>query len=97
VVATGEAHSVREFCELAFAALDIPLTWEGEGTDEKGLDGNGRPVVQIDPRYYRPAEVDLLCGDASKAKRVLGWQPRVGFEELARMMVEHDLKLAQRE
>ena len=97
VVATGKMHSVREFCEMAFAALDMPITWEGEGDTEKGLDGTGRTIIQVDPRYYRPAEVELLCGDASKAERVLGWQPRVGLDELARMMVEHDLKLAQRE
>jgi GDPmannose 4,6-dehydratase len=97
VVATGKMRSVREFCEVAFEVLDMPITWEGEGDTERGLDGNGRVIIQVDPRYYRPAEVELLCGDASKAERILGWQPRVGLEELARMMVENDLRLAQRE
>jgi len=97
VIATGEMRSVRDFCEMSFEALGMPITWEGEGDSEQGLDPDGRVIIQVDPRYYRPAEVELLCGDASKAERVLGWQPRVGLDELARMMVEHDLKLAQRE
>ena len=92
VIATGETHSVREFCDVVFAHLGLPLHWEGAGIDERGLDREGRVLVEVDPRYFRPAEVDLLLGDASKAQRELGWQPRVGFEELARMMVDADLE-----
>jgi GDPmannose 4,6-dehydratase len=91
VVATGEMHSVREFSELAFAAVGRPLRWQGEGVDEKGVDRQGRVLVEVDPRYFRPAEVELLCGDASKARRELDWQPRVGFAELVEMMVHADL------
>ncbi|QDU38702.1 GDP-mannose 4,6-dehydratase [Maioricimonas rarisocia] len=93
VIATGETHSVREFCELAFQVADMPLTWEGSGLDEVGITSDGTVRVRIDPRYFRPAEVDLLLGDASKARRELGWEPKVHFEELVRMMVEADLKL----
>jgi GDPmannose 4,6-dehydratase len=81
VIATGETHSVREFLDEAFGRLD--LEWQ--------------PHVEIDPRYYRPAEVDLLMGDASKARRVLGWEPTVGFKELVGLMVDHDLELARQE
>lgn len=91
VVATGETHSVREFCELAFAHVDLPLTWEGEGVDEVGIAPGGRVVIRIDPRYFRPAEVDLLLGDPGKAQRVLGWKPKVSFPELVEMMVASDL------
>ncbi|MEX2317481.1 MAG: GDP-mannose 4,6-dehydratase [Pirellulales bacterium] len=96
VIASGEAHSVREFCELAFEFLDMPLRWEGKGDKERGVTAQGQVLVEVDPRYFRPAEVDLLLGDASKAKRELGWQPKVKFHELVRMMVEHDLDLAER-
>jgi len=98
VIATGETHSVREFAELVFGRLGIPLGWQGEGVHEKGIDqGSGRVVIEIDPRYFRPAEVDLLLGDAGKARRVLGWQPSTGFPELVQMMTDSDLDLAQRE
>jgi len=97
VIATGETHSVREFCELAFQQIDEPLTWEGEGVHEIGVAPNGDVRVRIDPRLFRPAEVDLLCGDASRAYRVLGWSPRIEFAELVQMMVEHDVKLAHQE
>jgi GDPmannose 4,6-dehydratase len=91
VVGTGETHSVREFCDAAFAEVGIDLEWEGEGTDQLGRDrASGSVRVVVDPRYFRPAEVDELQADASKAKRLLGWQPKVGFQELVRMMVEHD-------
>jgi len=95
VIATGENHSVREFCELCFSALDLTLTWKGSGEDEKGYAADGRLLVQIDPRYYRPSEVDLLLGDCTKARKQLGWKPKVTFQELAKMMVEADFKLAQ--
>jgi GDPmannose 4,6-dehydratase len=93
VVGTGETHSVREFCEAAFAELGLELVWEGEGSDEIGRDRrSGEVRVVVDPRYFRPAEVDALQADASKARRALGWEPKVGFTELVRMMVEHDRK-----
>ena len=95
VIATGETHSVREFCELCFAHIGLPLTWKGKGEDEKGYGPGGQLLIQVDPRYFRPAEVELLLGDPSKAKRELGWQPKVGLEELARMMVDHDLATAR--
>jgi GDPmannose 4,6-dehydratase len=93
VIATGQTHAVREFCEAAFAYVDLPLTWQGEGLDEKGIGPDGRVLVEIDPRFFRPAEVDVLQGDASKAQRELGWKPTVGFHQLVRMMVDADLKL----
>lgn len=93
VVATGETHSVREFAELAFKHVGIELEWEGEGINEKGIDKKtGKVLVEVDPRYFRPAEVDLLIGDPSKAKKELGWEPKVTFEELVQIMVEADLK-----
>lgn len=92
VIATGEMHSVREFCELAFAAVDMPIHWSGAGVDEVGQGPNGEILIRVDPRYFRPAEVELLLGDASKAGRELDWRPRVSFEELVTMMVAADLK-----
>jgi GDPmannose 4,6-dehydratase len=97
VVATGENHSVREFCELAFAHAGIPLCWEGKGTDERGIAPGGRVLVEIDPNYFRPTEVDSLLGDARRARSKLGWEPRVGFQDLVRMMVDSDLVLAAAE
>lgn len=97
VIATGETHSVREFCEICFAEVDLPLTWKGTGEDEKGIGPDGRALVQVDPRYYRPAEVDLLLGNSSKARKQLGWEPKVNFQQLAKMMVEADMKEVQRE
>jgi GDPmannose 4,6-dehydratase len=98
VIATGETHSVREFAELVFGRLDIPLVWKGAGVDEKGIDSrSGKTVIEIDPRYFRPAEVDLLLGDASKAKKELGWEPSTSFSALVDMMTDWDLNLAQRE
>lgn len=93
VVATGETHSVREFCELAFAELEMPITWEGRDDQEKGIGPQGQVLIEIDPRYYRPTEVDLLLGDASFAREKLGWKPKVGFKELVSMMVRADLKV----
>ena len=94
VLATGETHSVREFAELAFARTGMPLAWEGSGADEVGrCTRTGRTVVRLDPRYLRPAEVDLLVGDASKARERLGWVPKVGFAELVEEMVDADRAL----
>jgi GDPmannose 4,6-dehydratase len=99
VIATGEAHSVREFCERAFARADLPLRWEGDGVEETGLHDvpGGRALVQVDPRYFRPAEVDLLQGDASKARRQLGWKPTVDFCGLVNLMTDADREQADRE
>lgn len=92
VLATGETHTVREFVEAAFAEVGIELTWTGEGVDEKGRDAStGRVYVAINEKYFRPSEVDLLLGDASKAERELGWRRKVGFRDLVRMMVQADL------
>ncbi len=94
VIATGEAHSVREFVERAAQVAGFDIMWEGEGTDEVGRDRkSGKVIVEVNPDFYRPAEVDLLVGDASKAKQELGWTPKVTFEHLVEMMVEADLKL----
>ena len=94
VIATGEHHSVRKFTTLAFEYAGIKLKWEGEGINEKGIDSsNGKILVEVDSKYFRPAEVDQLLGDPSKAKNLLGWNPRkTSFEELVRIMVEHDIK-----
>ncbi len=91
VVASGESHAVREFCALAFDRAGLPLTWQGRGADEVGVTGDGDVVVRVDPSYFRPAEVDLLLGDPSKARRELGWEPEVSFIELVHMMVDADL------
>ena len=95
VLATGEAHSVREFCELCFAEVDMPLEWRGAGEEERGYDPQGKLRVEIDRKYFRPAEVDCLVGDATKARQLLEWSPTVSFEELATMMVQSDLALAE--
>jgi GDPmannose 4,6-dehydratase len=98
VIATGEAHSVREFVENAFQEVDMPVIWEGSGVQEIGKDsGTGKTLVQIDPRYFRPTEVDYLLGDPSKARSKLGWEPTVSFDELVKMMVREDLKEAERD
>lgn len=98
VVATGVTNSVRRFCELAFAEAGLPLQWQGSGVDEKGLEkDSGRILIEIDKGYFRPTEVDLLQGDAGKAKKKLGWAPRVGLKELVKMMVEADLEEAKHE
>jgi len=96
VLATGETHSVREFVELAFREIGREIEWRGAGTDEKGFDtASGDILVHIDPVYYRPTEVDLLLGDPSKAKRVLGWQHTTGFAELVKEMVLSDIALVK--
>ncbi|WP_439814801.1 GDP-mannose 4,6-dehydratase [Zavarzinia sp. CC-PAN008] len=97
VLATGEMHSVREFVELAFAAVGRTIAWSGEGVDEVGTDtATGKVVVAIDPKYFRPTEVDLLLGDASKARAKLGWTHTTSFPDLVREMVEADMKVAAR-
>ena len=94
VIATGETHSVREFAELAFKEAGINLAWQGEGVNEKGIDDKtGKILIEIDPRYFRPTEVDLLLGDPSKAEKILGWRRRVSFEDLVKRMVDYDLKI----
>jgi GDPmannose 4,6-dehydratase len=94
VLATGETHSVREFVERAFAEIGIDLDWKGTGVDEKGVDlKSGRVLVEVDPRFFRPAEVDILCGDATKARNKLGWMPRILFGDLVKEMVRHDVAL----
>ncbi len=98
VIATGETRTVREFCEKSFAFAGITLAWEGEGVDESGrCTKTGKTLVRVDPRYFRPAEVELLLGDPAKAKRELGWEPRVTFEGLVEMMTKADLDLAAAE
>jgi GDPmannose 4,6-dehydratase len=93
VIATGETHSVREFVELAFAEVGIEIEWRGEGVDEVGVDAaTGDVLIEVDPRYHRPTEVDILIGDPTKAKEKLGWEAKVGLRELVKMMVEADLK-----
>ena len=94
IISTGEAKSVREFVEEAFKAVDMPIQWEGQGLEEVGKH-NGEIVVKINPKFYRPAEVEFLLGDPSKVKRDLGWEPKTRFPELVRMMVEEDLKKLQ--
>jgi GDPmannose 4,6-dehydratase len=97
VIATGVQHSVREFVEAAARELGIHITWQGEGVDEKGHDQLGRCIVQTDPGYFRPTEVDSLVGDPEKARRQLGWQAKTSFDELVREMVREDLKSAERD
>ena len=98
VMATGVTTTVRDFITMAFNEAGINLIWKGEGIEEKGIDqANGKVLVEIDPRYFRPAEVELLIGDPGKAKTKLGWEPKVELPELVKMMVEYDLQLARRE
>lgn len=94
VLATGQTRSVREFVEAAFAFIDDGIEWQGEGVDEVGISTKtGKRVIAVDPRYFRPTEVDLLLGDATKAREVLGWAPKISFDDLVREMVEADLEL----
>lgn len=98
VVATGEMHSVREFVELAFSNIGIDIVWKGSGLEEVGIDNStGKVMVRIDPRYFRPTEVELLLGDASKIREKLGWQPKMPLQELVSIMVDKDLKRAERD
>jgi GDPmannose 4,6-dehydratase len=98
VIATGEAHSIREFIEIAFSELDMNIEWSGKEVDEKGIDTRtGKTVVAIDREFFRPCEVDYLAGDSSKAREKLGWKPQTSLKELIRMMLDRDLKLAKNE
>ncbi len=97
VIATGEQYSVRDFVKRCANALELDLTWRGSGLDEKAFDKQGNVVVAVDPRYFRPTEVETLLGDPGKAKRELGWVPRTSFEQLVTEMVESDLEAAQRD
>jgi len=98
VIATGEMHTVREFCSLAFEEAGIKLRWEGKGVDEKGIDvKTGKVLVEVDPKYFRPAEVEQLLGDPTKAKTLLGWNPtQTPFAELVKLMVRHDMEKVEK-
>ena len=98
VIATGEMHTVREFATLAFKEAGIELRWEGEGVNEKGIDvATGKSLVEVDPKYFRPSEVEQLLGDPTKAKTLLGWDPcKTSFEELVSIMVRHDMEKVKR-
>jgi GDPmannose 4,6-dehydratase len=97
VVATGEQRSVREFCEAAFREGGMEIQWVGKGIKERGVDkASGKVLVEIDPRYFRPAEVDALLGDSSKIRKEIGWKPKISFKELVKEMVEHDMEQASR-
>jgi GDPmannose 4,6-dehydratase len=97
VIATGIQYSVREFVEAAAREIGLSITWKGEGRDEKGYDANGKGIVAVDPRYFRPTEVETLLGDATKAKQKLGWTPRISFPELVAEMMREDLRAAERD
>lgn len=97
VIATGRQHTVREFVELAAKTIGMEVRWTGKGAGERGIDAAGKCIVAVDSRYFRPAEVASLLGDASKARRELGWSPRIGFEELVAEMIREDLTLAEQE
>jgi GDPmannose 4,6-dehydratase len=94
VIATGIQYSVRDFIELTANELEIKIKWEGSGIDEKGF-WEGKCIIQVDPRYFRPAEVETLLGDSSKAKKILGWSPKISLNQMVKEMVDYDLKLAQ--
>jgi GDPmannose 4,6-dehydratase len=98
VIATGRQYSVREFVDAAAKAVDIAIRWEGSGVEEKGYDtSTGACIVAVDPRYFRPTEVETLLGDPTKAREKLGWTPKTGFPELVADMMDHDLAEAQRD
>jgi GDPmannose 4,6-dehydratase len=97
VIATGVQYSVRDFVNAAAEELGIHIRWDGSGVEEKGCDSNGKVIVAVDPRYFRPTEVDTLLGDASKAKIKLGWTPQTSFKELVQEMVREDLRAAERD
>lgn len=97
VIATGVQYSVRDFVEAAALEIGMSISWAGNGVDEKGFDANGRCIVAVDPRYFRPTEVETLLGDATKAKQKLGWTPKISFKELVSEMMREDLKAAERD
>jgi GDPmannose 4,6-dehydratase len=98
VISTGKQHSVREFIELAAKEVDISIRWQGQGLKENGIDAeSGNVIVCIDPRYFRPTEVDTLLGDSSKARKQLGWEPKTTFKELVKEMVTMDLMEAEKD
>jgi GDPmannose 4,6-dehydratase len=97
VIATGVQYSVRDFVNAAAKELGMQIRWEGQGVDEKGYDSNNKVIVAVDPRYFRPTEVETLLGDPSKAKQKLGWTPKISFNELVAEMVREDLKSAERD
>jgi len=97
VIATGVQYSVRDFVNAAAKELGLTVRWEGQGIDEKGYDASGKCIVAVDPRYFRPTEVETLLGDPSKAKQKLGWTPKISFAELVAEMVREDLKAAERD
>ncbi len=96
-IATGKQYSVREFVEVAARHVDLEMRWEGEGVDEKGFDQNGNCILEVDPRYFRPTEVETLLGDPSNAREKLGWTPKITFEEMVQEMMQNDLELAKRD
>ena len=97
VLATGETHSIREFCELAFKEIGMNIEWKGKNEKETGLDSKtGKTVIEVDKNYFRPTEVDLLIGDPSKAEKILGWKPKVTFDELVKIMVKADCEMVQK-
>ena len=97
-IATGIQYSVRDFVDAAFKEVGIAIRWEGAGLDEKGFDeGSGKVFVEVDPRYFRPTEVETLLGDPSKAKEKLGWEPEISLDEMVAEMVREDLKIAERD
>ena len=98
VIATGETHTIKEFCERAFSYAGYEIEWDGEGKDEKGIDKkSGKVLIEVDPKYFRPTEVDILIGDPTKAKEVLGWEPKVKFEELVEIMTKADIDKLEKE
>jgi GDPmannose 4,6-dehydratase len=97
VIATGVQYSVRDFVDAAAKELGIAISWKGEGVDEKGFDAKSKCIVAVDPRYFRPTEVETLLGDATKAKQKLGWTPKISFEQLVSEMVRADLRTAERD
>ena len=98
VIASGEQHSVREFVEMAFKEVDIEIRWEGKGVDEKGIDSkSGKVLVEVDPSYFRPTEVESLLGDPTKAKKKLGWKPKISFSDMVAEMVREDIQEAKKD
>ena len=97
VIATGEQHSVKEFIEIAAQEIGLEVNWRADGAEEQGIDQHGRTIVAVDPRYFRPAEVETLLGDFSKARANLGWVPKISFKELVSEMIQKDLTAAERE